>query len=381
MNDVKPIRPHQERILINEQYLESLIAAIHEATYTIDLEVYIFEQDAVGKKVADALCAARKRGVQIRVLVDGVGSLTWGGAVTQQLEQAGIKTKVFHPLPWKISHLRRSFITKNYFFTKIFYLLLHMNSRNHRKVCIIDQQIVFVGSANIHDCLIGGDAASPWRETSVKVTGINIDELQYAFNKAWGGMPLRARIRHAWQKLSDTVFHLNYSWRLRHRFYRGLLKQIAQCKKRIWVTNAYFVPDEVLLKRLIHASRRGVDVRILLPEKSDVAIISMVTTTFYGALLESDVFIYRYTPSILHAKTLILDDFYLVGSSNLNYRSLRHDLEVDAVIKTDEAKHELDKHFFYDLSQSRRFPLSELKKQPFYKKIMAHIILLIKYWI
>lgn len=372
----------KEVILIDDDYLKTLIVDINNAKKTIDLEVYIFEADSVGKAVADALCNAAKQGVKIRVLVDGVGSVTWGGKITDQMELAGIETRIFHPLPWKFLHWRRANYLPAAFIKKIFYLLSKLNSRDHRKICIIDKKIVYVGSANINDHLSDDVIVKKWRDTTVKIMNVNTDEIQYAFDKAWGRIPIEKHLFSIFKKInSKSIFHLNYSWRLRHRHYKQLIKRISNCKKRIWVTNAYFVPDSHLLKKLEKASQKGIDVRILIPGKSDIVFMSMVSTTFYSSLLKSGALIYEYLPTILHAKILILDDWIVVGSSNLNYRSFLHDLEVDVDIRSDENKDVIKKQFLSDISLSRQIKYEDLNKQTIYRKILGRFILLIRYWL
>lgn len=374
------MRLYQEIILFNEAYLEALITAITQAQQTIDMEVYIFEEGVIGKKVVDALCEAATRGVNVRLLVDGVGSITWG-ALSPQLESAGVKVKVFHPLPWKIMHWKHINFTSNFFLAKILYLLSRMNSRNHRKVCIIDKKTIFAGSANISEHLLRtSNKEDCWRETSVELMDVNCDAVQYAFDHAWGSLSFKERW-HSFRMAPDSIFQLNYSWRLRRKLYLSLLRKISQCRQRIWVTNSYFVPDGRLLKLLMRAQKRGVDVRILLPKKSDVLMISLVAPTFYSILLKNGVAVYEYLPCILHAKTLILDDWYVVGSSNLNSRSFKHDLEVNVEIRTQAAKEILEQQFSTDLSQSVQLQMSDINNQPYYKKIIARLILLGKYWL
>lgn len=377
------ISEYKEEILFDGNYLESLLTEIRKARYSIDMEVYIFAADAAGQLVADALCNAAKRGIKIRVLVDGIGSISWGGKMTSQMESNGILTKVFHPLPWKLSHWNRSNSIVKLILPKIMNLAAKINSRNHRKICIIDKSIVYIGSANVNNHLIGIDSADiKWRETTAKLTGVNTDDIQFAFDKAWGNITLMNRLNKTLRKASkNSVFQLNYSWRLRRQYYISLLNKIANSNQQIWVTNAYFVPDSHLLNKLITASQKGVDVRIILPGKSDIPIMSLAASRFYYILLKNGVSIYEYLPTVLHAKTLIIDNWCSVGSSNLNYRSFKHDLEVNAVIHTDKAKDIVYKQFIFDLEQSRQLEMSDIINQSFLKKIAASLVLLFRYWI
>lgn len=371
----------KEIILQDETYLKTLLSDINNAKKTIDLEVYIFENDSIGNLVADKLCEVAKKGIKIRILVDGVGSVNWGGALTNKMDLAGIETRIFHPLPWKFLHWHRASQLPTFFMTKIFYLLSKLNYRNHRKMCIIDNAIVYVGSANINNYLSSSEAYTAWRETSVKLLNINTGEIQYAFDRAWTHFSIKKHFYNIYKNSFNSIFHLNYSWRLRRHYYKQLMKKLSTCKTRIWVTNAYFVPDTRLLKKLIKASQRGVDVRILLPSQSDVFLISMVSNTFYSSLLKNGVSIFEFLPSVLHAKILILDDWYAVGSSNLNYRSFLHDLEIDVEIRTPEAKNVINTQFLRDIKQSRQIKNDDLKKQSFYKKIGGQLLLLFRYWL
>lgn len=369
----------QEIILIDSEYIQSLMLDIDLANSSIDLETYIFADDEVGKKVAERLCKAAARGVDIRVVVDGVGASTWGGEIANNLENAGIKTKIYHPLPWKIWHWRHSNHEPGFFLKKLFYLILKLNSRNHRKVCIIDKRIIYVGSANIYGPV--DSINQSWRETTVKLVDVNIDELQYAFDKAWG-VSLKKRFRYIFKRVtSQPTFRLNHSWRRRRIFYKLLLHRINHCKKRIWVTNSYFVPDSHLLNAIIHASKKGVDVRILLPGKSDVLVETLASATFYATLLKSGAKIYEYMPTVMHAKILIVDDWYSLGSTNLNYRSFRHDLEIDVNIRTQAAKDIIYQQYLYDLIQSRQVKEIDLHQQSVIKQLLGKLVLLIRYWL
>ena len=142
----------EERIFENgSDYFQALIRDINHATHTIDLETYIFNKDGVGKRIADTLCNAAMRGVSVRVLVDAAGSPYWSTTLARTLEKSGVKTKVFHPFPWQLWNWSRS-VTKTHFLFKGIYLMFTANSRNHRKICVIDGKIAYVGSINITAC-------------------------------------------------------------------------------------------------------------------------------------------------------------------------------------------------------------------------------------
>lgn len=376
-------KEYKEIILFNDSYFSSLISDILTAKKTITLETYIFFDDPVGQAVASALSRAAEKGVQVRLLVDGIGTSNWGGTLTRKLESAGVQTKVYHPIPWRLSHWRLSTKMPDGLISKIIYFFLNLNARNHRKTCFIDKNIVYLGSSNIIQSYIDKDENKcNVRDTNVKLINVDSRELHYAFEKAWGRVSFKKRLAKLFSKMSDDpVFLLNYSWRLRHHSHKILLKKIKNCNTRIWVTNTYFVPDNRFLRKLIKASRNGVDVRVLLPNKYEIVSLSLVTRTFYTVLLEAGVSLYEYLPCMLHAKTLILDNWYSVGSSNLNYRSLKHDLEVDVNVRSLEGCRLLESQFLSDLEQSKIININDLKKMPFISRLMGRLLLLLKYWL
>lgn len=373
---------YQETLFFTgEQHFDALIEDIKRASTSIDLETYMFQNDPVGHRVAHALTQAAKRGLRVRVMVDGAGTPFWSFA--SSLEKAGAATKVFHPFPWQLWNWSRSFV-KLPIFLKWIYLLWKINFRNHRKVCIIDNSIAYVGSLNIGKWHLSKDNDGyNWKDISVRLSHADVSELSKAFDAAWHHRTIPERLREAfWKVRQDPPIRLNYTRHRRRILYKQLLRKMALCQRRIWITNAYFVPDNFLLRTLKEAAQRNVDVRILLPQKSDVFMMPWAASTFYRSLLKAGVRIFEYLPSILHAKALILDDWMQIGSSNLNYRSLLHDLEADINISTPAAKKLLEDNFLKDLMISRELSLHSWERwRPKSHRILGNIVLYIKYWI
>jgi len=380
----KPVEPQEysENIFFDgTSYFQNLLECITNAQSTIDLETYMFAKDELGQQFIDELAGAAKRGVQVRVLVDSAGTPNWAGSFPQKLEKANVETRVFHPFPWRLWQWSRSVIRKS-FLQKMVYLLLKINSRNHRKICIIDNNIAYIGSFNINKCHLnrenGGDG---WRDTGICMTG-EMSALTSAFEAAWNHMPAQERLQQIFKHIApNPIIRLNNTRHLRRVLYKSLLRRISKCKTRIWITNAYFVPDNFLLKKLREAAENGVDVRILLPWKSDVFIMPWASTTFYRSLLIAGVRIFEYLPSMLHAKSLILDQWISIGSSNLNYRSLLHDLEVDVNLRLPTSKQAMERQFLKDLTNSKEIILGQWKKRPLYQRIIGRLLLYVKYWI
>lgn len=373
---------HENIISDCQSYYNKLIEDINGAKVSIDLETYIFSTDPIGQKIAEALATAAKRGVKVRVLVDGAGTPVWGSTLTRLLETSGVKTRIFHPFPWRLWQWSRS-VVRVPTILKAIYLLLKINSRNHRKVCIIDNDIAYIGSLNICQSHLDKEQwGESWRDIAVRLNGTELGELAFAFEAAWNHMPIQERLHEIFRHINkNPVFRLNNTRHRRRILYKNLLRRISQCKERIWITNAYFVPDTFLLKKLEKAAQRGVDVRILLPKKSDVFIMPWASATFYYRLVHSGVRVFEYLPTMLHAKSLILDDWVTIGSSNLNHRSLLHDLEVDVNIRFPESKQLIAQQFLEDLKKAREVQLNDWMKRPYHQRIFGHMALFLKYWI
>lgn len=384
MNDAQTTTNEiKEKIFFSgQEYFTFLLNDIEQAQKSIELEAYIFALDNLGKKILAALTNAAKNGVNVRILVDGAGTPQWGGHVIRSLEKAGGQTRIFHPFPWRLWQWSRSFVRASSL-SKAIYLLLKINSRNHRKVCLIDKKIAYIGSFNIsRKHLEKEHAGGGWRDTGVCTKYTNLHELAQAFDAAWNHIPIQERIRQIFKHIfTNPIFRVNNTRHRRRILYKDLLNRISTCKQRIWITNAYFVPDNFLLKKLQEAARRGCDVRILLPRVSDVAFMPWASKAFYAKLLKSGVRIFEYLPNILHAKTLILDDWMTIGSSNLNHRSLLHDLEIDVNIRNEESKQLLAEQFLIDLDNSKEICLHNWEKPWLYQRVIGQALLYLKYLI
>lgn len=356
-------------------YFSTLINDIHHAKHTIDLEVYRFAKDDLGQKIASALIAASSRGVAVRLLVDGVGSPLMAGGFVRRLELAGIDVRVYHPLPWGFWQWKQFKVSKS-FFGKLCHAMMNMNSRNHRKMSIIDGHILYIGSYNVHQChLPSTSGGHQWRDTAIRMKGTDTSDALSAFDNAWD---------HGFfaQDSVSNQGHLrfNNTRSKRRRNYKSLLKNIARAQNRIWITNAYFVPDRFLMKKLSDAAAQGIDVRILLPKKSDVAVMPFASMMFYEQLIKKGVRIFEYLPSMLHAKSLIIDEIVLIGTSNLNHRSLLHDLEVDVVLRTQQARSTMQDRFLEDLKVSQEVMIDQLPCRVLYRRLLGHLCLVMRYY-
>lgn len=343
-----------ERILIDgDAYFDALIESWSKAQETIDLETYIFEIGAVGQRVEAALLEAASRGLHIRLLVDGIGASGWwqthGVSLQKQARNLSgqLEVRVYHPVflaeMWRRLMIDFKLISPERQPRRSL-VLRRLNRRNHRKVSIVDGTTVLLGSVNIsnaHSAKAIGSKA--WRDTSAVLTGPGVLDLRYAFDHAWlrshfvtadSNTP-RRKLRFLFpgrSKIKTSPVGLNFTRTLRreHRF--QFARNLDRARSRIWIENAYLAPPSNVVRRLVIAARRGVDVRIIVPSRSDVWFMPLIARAYYRNLIRGGVRVFEYQPRFLHSKSLIVDDTVILGTSNLNRRSFLHDLEVDVTL-------------------------------------------------
>ena len=381
-------RWQSERVTADfDTYLSELEQDLTQAKRLVLLEMYIFGDDDIGRRIEAALIAATKRGVRVLLAVDGIGSGAWLEHAASELSRHGVHIRVYHPTPWQLSHFsiptRQRLAAAGRWFRCF-------NRRNHRKMCIIDGRIAWVGSMNLtheHSAALMGDGA--WRDTVARVEGDGVRVLMRAFIAAWRrswrviGSRLypsfSVRSLHLPQPL-DGLVRLNHGLRMRRLYYRDLLARITHARRRVWIANAYFVPQGSLIQALGAAAANGVDVRVIVPAQSDVWFMSYVAATFADALAQVGVRLLHYQPRMLHAKTMLIDDWVSVGSTNLNHRSLRHDLEADVVLITPASLRVVEKVLEEDCELS--LDLSAGSHRPSWRvRAIGNVMLLLRRWI
>lgn len=323
-------------------FFSRLEAEIDGANRTVDLETYIFKFDEVGMRVLAALDRAVTRGVRVRLLVDGFG--------TPFLSETRNYLRVFRKLPWGA------------------------NKRNHRKTCIVDGKTAWVGSINVT-----ADHLT-WNDCVARVEGPGVLDLAWAFERAWQNFSLRRRYRGARPELSGDV-RLNDTFVLRQRANADRIRRIRAACARVWVISAYFVPNRRVVRALIAAARYGKDVRVLVPRHSDVFFIRWLTRAYYYALLRKGVRVFEYQPRVLHAKIMMVDDCIWVGSANINHRSIIHDLESEVLLQSSTSRFAITQKFERDFSDSKEIFVADLKTRPLLERLVARLILLLRYWI
>jgi cardiolipin synthase len=354
----------EEKIFADgDSFFESLLDAIQKARVSIDLQTYIFSNDPLGERILAALKSAANRKVQIRLLLDGIGSYSWTEQDAARLRSTNFQIKFFHPLPWQVSTIG---FFSSLGFQKNVKRLFELNQRNHRKCCTIDASVAYLGGMNISGKhLVEFSGREAWRDTSVRVTGENVIEFSELFELAWRPVPF-------------TGHRINRN--ARKRLQLELIDKILGAEQRVWLMTPYFSPSLGLLKALNSATQAGIDVRLLIPQNNDIIFMKSLAQAYYWVLLRQNVKIYEYSPSILHGKVSLVDQWLKVGSSNLNYRSLIHDLELDVTLSKPESIQSAERQFEIDFSRSNEVSIETFKNRSYLIKLLEWLAYLFKEW-
>jgi cardiolipin synthase len=288
---------------------DAMLADLAKARKVVRLESYIFEDDEVGARFIQALCDVATAGVETTLRLDAAGSMRGlHSASLGLLREAGVRLEWSRAWSWRnpwAFHLR-----------------------NHRKVLVVDEDVAYLGGFNIHrdsSRRVVGDTR--WRDTHVRVVGALVDEAIAAFELPRGP-------DGAWKRRRGSPAYLlpNRTAKCRHRLRCAFLDGLGSARRRAWLTTPYFVPDRKSRRLLALLARRGVDVRLLLPGRSDVPLAQWAGHAVYAPMLAAGVRIFEYGGRVLHAKTAVADDGWAtVGSANFDYRSFFVNDEINLV--------------------------------------------------
>jgi cardiolipin synthase len=360
----------------------AMFKAIAAAKDNINVETYIIEDDEIGKKFSDALIAQQAKGVQVTLIYDGVGSLQTPKAFFQRLKDGGVRTLEFNPV--------------NPLIAKKGWLL---NQRDHRKLLIVDGYSAFLGGVNISSVYSSGSSGkpmpdgtkeekTPWRDTHLMVEGPVVAEFQKLFMETWSkqkgeALPERKYFPQPVQKGKEVVRAIGSSSDDGGgQMYNTLVSAINSAETSIYLTNAYFAPDVKIMDALKDASVRGVDVKIILPSKSDSPLVYFAGHSFYSELLNSGVKIFERHESLLHAKTAIIDGVWsTIGSTNLDWRSFLHNDEINAVVLSPEFGAQMNAMFEKDLAASELITLESWGQRSLFQRVKEQASRLWVYWL
>ena len=356
-----------------------LIQLLDEARESIDFETYIFYLDHLGTKVLKALSRASCRGVRVRLLVDGVGSYRWSHETLRAIRDRGVDARIYHPLPWQSRHFSWLGLAR---FSEVGYRLFQLNRRDHRKTVVIDGKSAFVTGMNVsanHLRSVHGTRA--WKDAGVFVRGENVRLFSSAFEHAWDSGSVRLLPEPLHNLSQHSPVRLNVNRDMRRRFGRNLVKRINRSRERIWIATPYLVPTPGILWALSQAARRKVDVRVLTPAKNDVFFMRWAAHAFFAVLQAAGVKVYEYLPTVLHSKVWLIDDYAIVGSSNLNSRSLFHDLEADVVLCHPTSIASFNAVFLEDLRSSVQISAGDWARRPRIERFLEWLALRARHWI
>jgi cardiolipin synthase len=340
------------------QIFPSMLSAIRAAKRTINLEFYIYWDGAVGRLFAEALAERSRAGVAVKVILDAVGSASMSHSLIEFMQRNGVDVEWYHQLRW--------------------YTLSRFNHRTHRKLLVVDGCVGFSGGIGIADEWLGdADAKNHWRDTVARVEGPVVTQMQFAFLDNWvksrgellTGLDYFPAVEpcgeHLVQVIKSSPSEGSSTVKLLY------IVSIVSAQQRIWIANAYFVPDRDTIRALEGAVRRGVDVRIIVPgEIIDVPIARQAARLLYDDLLRRGIHLFEYEPTMMHAKTMVVDGIWsTIGSSNFDARSFRLNDEVNVNIYDEATAAKMETMFTEDLARSEEIKLRPWLRRPRFSKV------------
>lgn len=317
--------------------LAAMRDAIQKASRTVRLETYIFRDSPVGRGIRDALVQACRRGVEVRVLIDALGSVELPDSLWTPLRDAGGRVRWFNPLSLK-----------------------RWSYRDHRKLLACDEREAIVGGFNISQEYAGDGVSSGWRDLGLQAEGGAAAELAHSFDRIFDLAEFRHRRLQRLRKASDRVVE-GENWRLvssgpgcRHGEIKRSLARDLSGAGRVRIATAYFLPTRGLRRELRRAARRGTRVQLMLAGKTDVALSQLAGRHLYRSLLRAGVEIYEYQPQIFHPKLIVAGNTVYAGSANLDTRSLQINYELLMRVEDEHLAREAAAIFDSDLQHCRR---------------------------
>jgi cardiolipin synthase A/B len=350
-----------------DEIFPSMLNAVRAAQRTITFETYIYWSGVTGDAFAQALIERARAGVKVHLMLDWLGSAKVSKQLLDNMRQGGVEIERYHPIRW--------------------YSLGKLNNRTHRKVLIIDGKVGFTGGVGIADQWTG-HAQDPdhWRDMHFRVEGPVVAQMQAAFLDNW--IKTTGRVLHGehyfptmngeghqdMQMFMSSPAGGSASMRLMY------LAAITAAEEAIDIEAAYFIPDSLMVDELIRATKRGVKIRILVPDKHiDSETVRIASKRAWGPLLSHGVEIYEYSPTMLHCKLLIFDHFMVsVGSTNFDMRSLELNDEASLNIYDEGSARQMTGVVDNDLGQATRYTLEDWKNRSWAQKVAERVLIPIR---
>ncbi len=360
--EIPLLRGNRVDLLIDgEATFDSIIEGVDSAKETILFQFYIVKDDELGKRIQAHLIDRAKAGVRVYFLFDEIGSHQLPAAYEEDLRRAGVQVTHFHT--------RKG--PKNRF---------QINFRNHRKIVVVDSQTAWIGGHNVGDEYMGRDPKfGHWRDTHMRIQGPSVLGAQLSFVEDWnwatgefpevnwtvrpateGGIPVLIVPSGPADRLETAALMFVHA--------------INSATSRIWIASPYFVPDEAVMAAMQLAALRGVDVRILIPEKADHLLIWLAAFSYFDEAGKTGVKFYKYTDGFLHQKVMLIDQSAsTVGTANFDNRSFRLNFEITAVVLGETFAGEVERMFVDDFKASRRVGEDEYRDKPFYFRLAVRL--------
>lgn len=350
------------------EFICSLLYNIGKAQHHIHLDTYIFEDDALGYLVADALIDKAEQGVEIRVIYDDVGCWKVKDAFFERMRDTGIDVHAFMPVRFP------AFTSK-------------VNYRNHRKLCVIDGKVGFIGGMNIAKRYVKGTGKQPWRDTHLRIQGGGVYALQRAFLIDWYFVDRTLITNRVYYPPVDI--HINNSCLVQvvtsspiapwPDIMQGYVRILLQAQKYVYMETPYFLPTEPVLFAMRTAALAGVDIRLMIPRKADAMLVEWASRSYVMEAIEAGVKVYLYMGGFNHSKLLVSDDnLCTVGSTNIDFRSFENNFEANAFFYDEEMAQRIKAIYLKDESQSILVDdVSYFVKRPFMKRLFESIVRLL----
>lgn len=342
---------------------EAFLSDISRAVSHINIEYYIIAADNIGRRVAEALMERARAGVKVRIIYDSVGSFKTPGKFFKKLKKAGVEAYPFFEVVFPPFGTR-------------------VNWRNHRKIAVIDGKVGYIGGMNIADRYVDGGKSFPvWRDLHLRITGPGVAALQQSFATDWNfmGQPLIEEEARGEQVAppGTTGVQLLTGGPVNQWMNLTLMFQqaISTASRLVWLQTPYFLPTEGLLHALQVASLSKVDVRIMLPRRSDSDMLRWASFSYIQECLRAGIKVYLYEKGMLHSKAIIVDDeFATVGSTNFDFRSFEHNFEANLLIYSKEFNATLRHQFLEDQRDCIRVNPATWRKRPYLEKGLESVM-------
>lgn len=357
--ELRYLRGNEVELLVDgEATFDSLFEGIARAKRYVLVQFYIVRDDQIGRELRDRLAAKASEGVEVLFLYDEIGSIDLPRRYREHLADRGVRMVPFGT-------------------TRGWRNPFQLNFRNHRKIVVVDGVEGWVGGLNVGDEYLGRGELGPWRDTHLRIAGPAVVGLQLAFVEDWNWATGELLFRElAWptEVRGESPVLILPSGPADRLETASLMYQqaIHSAQRRIWIASPYFVPDGAVLGALNLAALRGVDVRLLIPERSDSRLVDAAAEDFLEPLVTSGIRVYRYRGGFLHSKHFVIDDrVAAVGTANLDNRSFRLNFEITAIVADGRFVEEVAAMFENDLRSSRRVTPEDLAARSFWRRAFS----------